>query len=353
MDFFKRFFGNPDSEKKHSRNEQGNSYPKYNYELEFLDALNKTPTNKLFGLNTYWEGRYKELLGNLSPILEKFLSQGMLEISLKEEALKVSELKKILNDNNLPQSGKKEILAKRVFEEVADKSYAANLIPFYKLTQKGQDAIDLYRENFFKEYYNFQLNQADLFLQKNLNELESNHFQFRELHPDQRYLLGKFDSFGERAKSILKKLCQNEGFRIKWNFLPEFEKRLRVLIAFKEIGIRLFDEFKNEYLKEIDLDELYPIIQGNPERLNFGSKEEFVTNLVNFEYQYFWNQGKLQEIIDYRKSSSNFRFQGIQVLNDGCECQAKYGEEKFTWDNIKDLPVLPRHVKCRCIINLM
>lgn len=353
MEFFKRLFGKSHTENEQVKNKPNATFPRYNYELELLDALNKTPTNKLFGINPYWEERYKELLGNLSPLLKKFLSQGLLEISLKEEVLKISELKKILKDNNLTQSGNKATLAKRVFEEVEDKSYAVNLIPFYKVTKKGQNEIQAYRKTLLNEFIQFHFDQAQLFLDNNLKELEFKHFRLRELHPDQRFLFGKYESFGDRSRILLKNIYLNGDFRLLWNFPQVFESRLRVLLAFKEIGIRFFEEFKNEYLKEIEMEEIYAHVQSNSEGFDFGSREDFLNNLIHFEYQNFWNQGKFQEIMDFKKRRPNLKFEGIQVLNDSCDCKGLYGEEKFTWDEITDLPTLPRHVKCRCIFNLM
>lgn len=107
--------------------------PKFNYEIEFLKALNKTSTDKLFGLNTYWEGRYTELLGNLNPIIEKFFSNNLLEKSLKEEALTINQLKEILKKNSLPLTGKKVELTERVNIHVKNKDYRKGLKSHFKL----------------------------------------------------------------------------------------------------------------------------------------------------------------------------------------------------------------------------
>lgn len=353
MNLLQRFFGN--SKKGGNQDSEGLKvlFPKFNYELEFLDAVNNSPINKLFGYNSYWEPRFSELLGELKPILEKFLTEGMIEISSKEEVLKIPELKKILKENNLPQTGTKEILAKRVFEEVKNKSYASHLIPFYKVTQKGNEDIKNYRDEFLKQSLSFLQNQAELLLKGNISDFESNHFYVRGQHPNQRSLLGVNESFGERTKRILKKLSLKEPFRVRCKFPIEFENKLRVLIGFKEIYVSFFHEFKNEYLKNIDLNEIYSIIRSNSEGFNFGEKEDFLNALIHFEYQYFWNQAKLEEILNFKKSRPDSKFQGVQILNLGCKCQEEFQEEKYTWDELDRLPKLPRFPRCTCIYNLM
>lgn len=353
MNFFKRFFGKTEQEEREDSDAFKVSFPKFNYELEFLEALDKTPTNKLLGYNPYWEPRFKELLGELKPILNKFLSTGLIDISLKEEVLKVPELKKILKENNLPQTGNKEILAKRVFDEVEDKSYAIHLIPFYKLTPKGKEGIKNYRDEFLKQSLNFLKHQAELLFENNLSELESNHFYIRGQHPDQRSLFGQMDSFGDRTKLVLKKLIQYESFRIQCKFPIEFEKKLRVLIGFRKMIIPFFEEFKNEYLKEIDLKEIYSILKTNPENFDFGEKDDFLNTLIHFEHQHFWNQAKLEEILDFKRRRPDCKFEGIQIINSGCKCHEEFGEEKYTWDKLDHLPKLPRFTKCICIYNLM
>jgi hypothetical protein len=187
--FFKIFGFRKEERKTDLELSEGKSiFPRFNYRLEFLQALNKTPSDKLFGLNTYWEARFKELLGNLTPIIKNFLSSGLLEISLKEESLTIKELKEILQKNGLTVSGNKEELAKRVFEMVENKAYQKNLTSFYKLTPAGKRELDAYKESFQKEYSNFLHVQASLFSKGKLQEFQKNHIQLNKFYPDQRSL---------------------------------------------------------------------------------------------------------------------------------------------------------------------
>ena len=87
MNIFSKFFGGETEKQTLNQSDLELNHPEFNYELEFLQALNKSPASKLFGLNSYWEGRYQELLGNLKPIVSRFISNGFLVESLKEESL--------------------------------------------------------------------------------------------------------------------------------------------------------------------------------------------------------------------------------------------------------------------------
>ncbi|MFN3761273.1 MAG: SAP domain-containing protein [Algoriphagus aquaeductus] len=351
MNSFFKIFGFGKEEKKTDLNlSEGKAiFPKFNYLLEFLKALNKTPTDKLFGLNTYWEGRYKDLLGNLTPIVKTFVSSGLLEISLKEESLRINELKEILKKNGLTVSGNKEELAKRVFEKVENKSYQKNLTSFYKLTPAGKKEVDTYEKTFQKEYSIFLQLQADLFSKGNLYQFELNHFKLDKAFPDQRSLGGKFGGFSQRTIKILTHLKNGLEFRFDWNFDPETKKNLRSSLALRAANFSNNKDFLSKYLSHLDLSEFKDYLQKNNPMEKEKSNVELLEFFLDFEFSFLWNLYCLKEFEEMpEKFGDRNHYLGVQIWNKGCECEEKFGIEKFNWNEIDKIPTLPRTPNCGC-----
>lgn len=353
MNSFFDFFGLGKSRnQKASPKSTTNILPDINYEIEFLKALNKSPTNKLFGLNTYWEGRYTELLGNLKPIIENFIKSNFLEISMKEESLTINQLKAILKENSLPTSGNKEILAKRVLTEISNKDYLVGLQPFYKLTSLGKAKITEYEKDFEEKLVLFFMKQAELFTQGKIDQFEQNHFEVKNRNTDQRTIGGEFESFSTKQISILNHLNNKQGTRVKWNFKNDTQKQLRASLALRTVDHLSSLSFLYKYFENLDsteVQEFHRLTAPN----HFPDTQSSIKAFLEFEYNYLWNLYSLEELLEIPKKNRNIpsKILGVQILNDGCECQEKFGIEKFTWVQEKKIPVLPRHLNCRCIYN--
>ncbi len=353
MNSFFGFFGLGKSKnKKTTTQDVLASFPDINYEIEFLKALNKSPTDQLFGLNTYWEGRYTELLGNLTPIIENFITSDFLEVSLKEESLTVNELKAILKENSISTSGNKEVLAKRVHFEVANKDYLSGLQSFYKLTSIGREKISEYEDDFEKRLVSFSLRQAELFERGYIHEFEQNHFQLKNKKTDQRTLGGEFDSLSAKDIAILEHLKKKLGTRIKWNFENETQNKLRASLALRTVNYSTSLNFIGKYFEEIDSTEVQEFHRLTAP-ITFPDTQSLITAFLEFEYNYLWNLYTLAELLETPEKNRirPSRILGVQIFNDGCECQEKFGIEKFIWKQEKKIPVLPRHLNCRCIYN--
>jgi hypothetical protein len=352
MNIFSRFFGVKSENKRTEQVASDEKFPNFNYELEFLQALNKSPTSKLFGLNSYWEDRYKELLGDLKPIIKGFLSNGYLVESLKEESLSLKELKFILQKNGLSTTGNKEVLAQRISENVADKSYLRNLDSFFKLTEKGKEEIKSYREKFDIEYSDFLSCQADLFEKGEIQRFISNHFKVKSAFPDQRSIGLGSDSLSEKTKNILRHLSGKKDLRLLSGLPKDMELKVRSVIAILDLNSSLHLPFAEEYLKDLDV-----LILKDLSARYFG--KDFVndenislSNCLFFEYNTLWNHYALEELkgIPNSRILKN-KFFGVQILNEGCFCNEKFGVEKYPWGELDNLPLLPRHLGCKCIFN--
>ena len=352
MSLFSRFLGIKSENKRTEQAASDEKFPKFNYELEFLQALNKSPTSKLFGLNSYWEDRYKELLGDLPPIINDFMSKGYLVESLKEESLSLKELKDILQKKGLSTTGNKEVLFQRNSEKVVDKNYLKNLDSFFKLTEKGKKEIKSYQEKFDLEYLDFLSYQAGLFGGGELQRFISNHFKVKSAFPDQRSIGLGSDILSEKTQNILQYLSGKKKLRLLSGLPKEKELKVRSVIAILATNFRLPVNFAEGYLKDLDFITL-------KERSTKYFGEDFLndenislSNCLFFEYNTLWNYFTLQEIkeIPNRRIMKN-KFFGVQILNEGCSCNEEFGVEKYPWGELDKLPLLPRHLGCKCIYN--
>lgn len=314
MNIFNRFFGVKSENKRTEQVASDKKFPKFNYELEFLQALNKSPTSKLFGLNSYWEDRYKELLGDLKAIINDFISKGFLAKSLREESLSLKEIKDILQKNGLSKTGNKEVLAQRISENVVDKSYLKNLDSFFKLTEKGKEEIKSYREKFDIEYSDFLSCQADLFEKGELQRFISNHFKVKSAFPDQRSIGLDSDILSEKTKNILQHLSRKKELRLLSGLPKDMELKVRSVIAILDLNTSLPLPFADEYLKDLDVITL-------KERSTRYFGKDFVndenislSNCLFFEYNTLWNHYALEELKDIPNSRIlKSKFFGIQI----------------------------------------
>jgi len=353
MNIFDRFFGKKMENRTAGLADSDEKFPRFNYELEFLKALNKSPTSKLFGLNTYWEGRYQELLGDLKPILRDFLSNGYLVESLKEESLSLKDLKEILQKNGLPTSGNKEVLAMRISENVSDKSYLKNLDSFYKLTDKGKEVFQRYKEEFDSQYLEFLKYQAGLFVVGNRQQFLSNHFKVKADFPDQRSLGLDSDFLSEKTKKILDHLGGKNELRILSGFPNELILKIKSTIAIYALNFNLPNGFVEEYLREIDFSSLKNLSDNYFGKNSEADKDLNIYNFLLFEFNTLWNLYTLNRYKeDSKRVSFSKNFMGVQILNQGCKDHEKFGVEKYTWEELNKIPALTRSLTCRCIYSL-
>ncbi|MDG1276094.1 MAG: SAP domain-containing protein [Algoriphagus sp.] len=327
-------------------------FPQFNYQIEFLKRLNKTPSSKLFGENTYWEGRFTELLGDLTVIIKKFHKENLLEISLKEESLTIKQLKEILRENNLPLAGNKEILALRVKDQVQNKSYLKGIDSFFKVTRLGENQINSYLEKFESDYVDFLKNQADIFTSGNFSKLEKNHFLLDQAHPDQRSLGANFDEFTTRTKSILNQIASRSNFYFDWKMTDQERQKIKAALAIRAIIFSNNERFISKYLGIIDFSEFKKFL--NQSNLDSDSLSEFeiIDYFLKYEFQFLWNNCKIKELKKLLEKEPSIRsIAGIQIINEGCKCQETFGEEKFKRLENNIIPKLPRHATCTCFYN--
>lgn len=352
MNIFRRFFGTKSETKTQGQIASIEKFPKFNYELEFLQALNKSPTSKLFGLNSYWEDRYKELLGDLKPIIDGFISEGYLVESRKEESLTIKELKDFLKKHGLSTTGNKEVLVQRILENDVDDSLLKNLDSFFKLTEKGKEEIRTYKEKFDLEYLDFLKSQADIFGRGELQRFISNHFKAKSAFPDQRSMGLGNDAISEKTKNILQYLTGKNELRLLSGLTKEMELKVRSVIAILAVNFRLPVNFSEEYLKDLDLLVLKDLC------VNFFGKESENENRVSlynclfFEYNTLWNYYTLEELKEIPKRERLLsKYFGVQIINNNCCSNRELRIEKYYWEELGNIPVLPRSLGCVCIYN--
>lgn len=359
-----KFFGLGKAEKKVESisNDGSIGFPKYNYELEFLERLNKTSTGFFYELNNNWEGRnsilneywksrFQELIGDLNSIIEKFIKVGLLEISIPEESLTVKELKEILKSSKLKISGKKEELVERVISEVKEKTYLKITDPIFLLTPKGELRIQEYMEDLKQQFFNFIKTQESFFLRGEISKFEKNFFFIKSLNPDQRSMGLSLDRFTEKGIKILHHLYQNRGFRQLWNFEAESEKKLRFCLALRSIYFPYWKEYSTDCLKSLDLTSFKKLLFENVKEGENLSEPEILNKFIDYESSYLWNFYTLEnykEYLNVRDNSSNRRYSKILILSSQCNCTENSDNEDFSLNEFDKIPILPRSATCWC-----
>ncbi|RIW12558.1 hypothetical protein D0X99_18780 [Algoriphagus lacus] len=347
MDFIKKFF----------RKQEEIIHPNFNYEIELLSILNGFSANPIFGLNTFWPERFKELLGDIDPIIKNFLSKDLLKINLEEESLSMVQLKEILQKNNLKTSGSKTELANRVREKIEDKSYLKGLSPLFKITDKGKELVKSYEDQFSKEYDLFLNQILKIILEGKIIEAEKEYFSLKSKFPDQRSLGGSLNKFGDCTLEILKYILEKKVPYFEGRF-NELEKNTirEALIIFSITFPNFFNSeptsFFIEKLKMIDFS-LFRDKLSKSSRVSHKVLENplrVIGYYLHYEYSYIYNLAEFSQIVEKSRSERfSTKYSGVQILNNGCECQEIFGEEKYEWSKIKSIPSIPRNGFCRCI----
>lgn len=147
--------------------------PEYNMGLEYLDLLKNKQEDHLFYGNTSIvpaEKRVKILI-----FFERAKIDGLVYITEGIESvinsLSKADFTKILKDNNLPVSGNKDILAKRIADNLGfDTLYTLGEVTNkIKLTELGIKTINEYRIEFKRKFDLFQQEVYNMFM---LNKLD-------------------------------------------------------------------------------------------------------------------------------------------------------------------------------------
>jgi hypothetical protein len=238
-------------------------------------------------------------------------------------------------------------LAKRVSEKVLDKEFSRDLVPFFKLTDKGKEEIKSYRENFNFQYLKFLKLQASLFENGNLQGFVSNHFRLRLAHPDQRTLGLPIDTLSDITKNILTHLVEKKELRVLSKLPIEIQPRIRSVIGILAINFRLPAGFTEVYLEDINVRTLRELGEQFFETFPADEKNLSISDFLLFEFNTLWNHYKMEEL----KNAPKGILHGVQILSEGCKCEEKFGLEKYAWNEIERIPTLPRALKCSCLYN--
>lgn len=169
---------------------------------------------------------------------------------------------------------------------------------------------------------------------------------------DQRSIGLDSDILSEKTKNILQHLSGKKELRLLSGLPKDMELKVRSVIAILDLNTSLPLPFADEYLKDLDVITL-------KERSTRYFGKDFVndenislSNCLFFEYNTLWNHYALEELKDIPNSRIlKSKFFGVQILNEGCSCNKKFGVEKYYWGQLDKVPLLPRHLGCRCIYN--
>lgn len=146
MGFWSKLFGKEDKDEKESRlvqisisTKEAEYRPLQNEEIEMaflVDFVNEKTTN--------FKPPYYLLSvcnGHINELLKKTCKKGYIRFSTPQEglnALRIPELKSLLKENELPVSGKKDMLIKRIIASLPEETYRSLVPDLYIATESGK-----------------------------------------------------------------------------------------------------------------------------------------------------------------------------------------------------------------------
>ena len=335
-------------------NKQTN-YPIVNIKIFFLKELNKS------NLHDFSEFRlkiYKDNLGDINALIVDFKnSEYIRETSFIEcvnKFMVVDQLKKYLKSKGISVQGKKADLIHRAIEfftdheraEIQEKGSRFIILP------KGWELIDSEAVRFDSELNNF--------FQAVTNELSfSSHLiackyvsDFIYGYPFPIGMGSDYQSgFDEKYKSIVAHIMKTNYITDKIKIDVEVNLKIRSLIAagylFDFTPFRSFDIPENILLVFPEIRCMYveEFLKNNDEDFDintYESKKEMMYYLQRSIINEATNKIEYDLLLNMKNN-----IKGISILEGNCHL-CKGMEEKFYWNDLNNLPKLPKAPNCIC-----
>lgn len=345
MMFFKKIFKTSNS----------NELPKENLEAIILNSIHKVLKGDI---------KNYPLLKENEPLIQRLFSNGFLRFSTLQENLKkeflLPELKKVLKENDLKVSGKKDDLIERIISNLDPEKLEnpKSKLERILLTEKGREFVNLETERFNKkleEFYNKIYNL--LFERKfeNAFNLVSSLYEnsLKPLGFGKDWSQG-FSENEMNTTKLLREFNFSEG--LLKNGIEEIRTELATYNLFRsnyfgsykieERIIRKFPDFESRKIKEY--------LEDNPDGLASGfdptDQKDIVKLFVHYIQFTCHNEAQLQEFLTYR-NKIKYGYKGVEVnTGDNSRCQkcSKTGSKKYSWNKVNEVPKIPYFPGCIC-----
>lgn len=303
---------------------------------------------------------YKEYLGSSKNIIKDFYTNELLRNSEFLETLKIPEIKEILKKNGLVTSGNKAELILRVKEKInPDKYLKKDFKIFFVLTPKGRSALDDYKLKYESDFKKFSDEVCNLIVSDNLEAAKKLVLLFNQ---SKKVKSGFF--LDESENFLTRRIMKVSYFYKSPRFLSDLNldtKELKILgkyfscyslfknnvLEFDLIG-RIENEFPNIKPKQI-LDFLENNPFGKFSKKDYRSLRDVIEVFIEYEYYYADNKVRIAEILE---NEFKERWDGIQILNGGCERCKDLKLEAVPFHDFKKISVLPKYPGCECLYSM-
>lgn len=330
------------------------SIPEQDIRLQFLKRIKGMDIN--FDFDSLG---YKEYLGSSKNIIKDFLKNELLRNSEFLETLKVPEIKDILKKNGFSTSGNKADLILRVKKEInPDKYLKQNFRKYFVLTPKGKSILNDYELKFKSDFKKFSDEVCDLIVSDNLEIAKKLVLSFNQ---NQRaksvFFLDESENFSTRRNMIVSYFYESPRFlsdlNLNTNELKILGKYFSCYSLFKNnvLDFDLLERIENEFphLRSNQVFDFLKNPYGKFSKKDFRSLRDVIEVFIEYEYNYADNKVRIEEILknEYKES-----WDGIQIMNGGCEKCKDLKLEAVPFQDFKEIPVLPRYPGCVCLYSI-
>lgn len=365
MNIFNRNFGSSKKEEIEIKIQKDNNeiaFPKWDFKIMFLRALNKT---SLSNIGEYQLNIYKTLLGDLEVIISEFINLGYIKIptfiDCLDNAMTVKQLNVFLKTKGVKSTGNKNELMLRangLFSTDERKRIEENGF-MYVVTSYGWEIVNSDKERFKSELTSFENLVVNELLRDECENACKYVSHFYSTYPFPIGMGMDWEKgFSENDKAIVNYILRSNYLTQSMVMPEEMNTKIRAIIAADYLlsnskrfsGVSISDKILFAF-PEFKCEQIESFLNNNPTGIfqSYDSKNQadivyiFNHTIINEAH----NKIELERIMKYREDSL---FKGILILEGKNNCEyCTNAELKYSWENIKSLPKLPKYPGCICL----
>lgn len=328
------------------------SIPEEDIRLKFLKRIKGMDINFDFDCLGY-----KEHLGSSKKIIEDFFKNDLIRCSEYLETLNLPVIKNILRENGFSISGNKADLILRIKKEINSEKYLKkNFRKYFVLTPKGKSILNDYELKFESDFKKFANEVCDLIVSDNLELAKKLVLSFNQnKRVKSGFFLDESENFLTRRNMRVSYFYNSPQFlsdlNLNTNELKILGKYFSCYSLFKDnvLEFDLIGRIENEF-PNIKPKQIFDFLESNPfgkfSKKDYRSLRDVIEVFIEYEYYYADNKVRIAEILE---NEFKERWDGIQILNGGCERCKDLKLEAVTFQDFKKISVLPKYPGCQCL----
>jgi len=328
----------------------------WDYKIMLLRSLHKLKCNEAKILDE----RFKQYTGDVSPIIEEFISIGLIKkaciIDVLDANMTVQIIKERLRNLNVSTSGKKKELLEKLMNTLTEDEKANwSGEAFYIVTKPGWEVCEESNRKFKAEIKKIEDLAIEQFCKDNPAtgcKIISNFFASAPFNTGINYAEG----FPGRYRLTVKHLMNSNYLIDSTNLIAREAKIIRATIAahyllsFRQLESR--DIATKIFLIKDDFRclEIEDFLNNNPtgifEYCNPSDQKEIIEIFYHSLTSKALHDVDLKE---YNSEKDRQYLKGVTILGGKENCIICKGKENhYSWERLETIPKLPRYPGCIC-----